>query len=281
MAYNQFNFITPLTSTDKILKINNDKGSIMFLIRESTSTVKHIGNLVYLKQSGDANVIILDFSEESEAYNASNLLRTALDKLSKNLNINQSGNSGSGWNNYNSDNTTATGGGVVGGTSQFSLDVKNEYCLNTLHNGDNTGITTLLDNPKGIVSVFLNGLEVIVGNNCTPTTFLSPLWNCLFAKNYTLSSNTTTDITLINSTGLINGDVLIVKNSLGNNYCFIIASISGNIVTITGSIIGTLTKVYKTKAYNKIEQGDELLWFGSYEGFQLDTTDKISLIYIK
>ncbi len=99
MGFSKLNFIVPLNVGDKILKIRNTNGVVEHIIRESTATIKTSSKYVYLKQSGESNIISLEFMDTTEALAATALLRTALDLLGVNLGINNTGNTGSGWTN--------------------------------------------------------------------------------------------------------------------------------------------------------------------------------------
>lgn len=102
MSFNKLNFIAPLNTGDKILRIRNSSNNTVYMIKESTATLKVVTKYIYIKQSFDANMIILDFSSNDEALAASILLRNALDQLSINIGVSVDGNKGSGWKKNNS-----------------------------------------------------------------------------------------------------------------------------------------------------------------------------------
>lgn len=97
MAFNKLNFIAPLNTGDKILKIRNSSNRVVHMIKESTASVKTVTKFIHIKQSFDSNIIILDFSSADEATEAAVLLRSALDELSSNIGVSIDGNKGSGW----------------------------------------------------------------------------------------------------------------------------------------------------------------------------------------
>lgn len=96
MAFSKLNFISPINVGDKVIRIKNTNGLMVHIIKESTASTSTKGNYLYLKQSGDSNIITMDFSSEQEARESLILLRTALSTISANTGINVYGNSGSG-----------------------------------------------------------------------------------------------------------------------------------------------------------------------------------------
>lgn len=164
-----------------------------------------------------------------------------------------------------------------------SDDFKYTHPVNTTVDGQYSGISSLTDIPAGNVTVdiLVNGLQVIVGNGCTATTFISPTWEALFAKSYSIVSNTSTTVTIAGVNYFGNSDCIIVTDN-GIIKCFDILNITGNILTINGTFTGTgtVTTIMQPKKWGNIKQGDVFLWFGSYANYQLDTTDIIALKYL-
>lgn len=269
--FSTVNFIVPLNSGDTTLKLRNSTGKLTNIIREATCTIKRDKKFVYVKQSGESDLITLDFVSDSEAISAANLLRDAIDALASNLGIAIDGNGGSGWKNNSGS----------GGT--LSMDVKHLAAANTAQDGDDTGMSGLTDDPTGHVNVnvFVNGVKTFVGNGCTAAQFLSPQFECIFAKEYAISSYTSNTVTITGSHNLQVGNSLII-NVAGTNRCYDINNVTGNVITLTGaSLSGTINSVLQTKAWGNIRLGDILLWFGSYAGYELDTSYKISYEYFK
>lgn len=404
MGFSKLNFIVPLNSGDKFLKIRNSDGAVEHLIRESTATTKTSTKYLYLKQSGESNLITLEFMDTAEALEANSLLRAALDQLGVNLGVNNSGNTGSGWSNTNINNddcccnecdpirdtvllsdiwsqsnlipntapiissnivqinTNIQLANITGtkkfnspsfidiipgyfgdGTSynivlktyngfvipsnlykidydcgiitfpnfinsgnilvdvshppkvdyfkyigtkgisvdiKLSLDTKFENPINTIVNGQNSGISTLLEKPEGSIEVQVNGVRIKVGNGCTNLSFYNPDFYCLFAKRYTLTGATSTSVTLTSVIGLANGDYIILVDNLNNINCLQINTIVGNTLNFLVPTVNTYTQAYRPKLYTEINIGDELLWFGSEAGYELDSTDVISYNYL-
>lgn len=165
----------------------------------------------------------------------------------------------------------------------LSSDFKDESPVATTQDGQYSGISPLVDKPAGEVSVNItvNGLNVVVGNGCNATTFLTPTWAALFAKNYafslaTIGSNT---ITLVGPHELTTADSLIMTCG-GVIRCYDIVGVSGNVITLSGTILAPVSFVVAPKKWSTIDIGDIMLWFGSYAMYQLQTSDVIAFEYI-
>jgi len=79
MAYSLSNFVSPVTSTDKLLKIYDSKGVLTYTMNPfSIVTIKVRNNLVDL--STNTKIISLDFATSTEA-------KLALQKLQETLDI--------------------------------------------------------------------------------------------------------------------------------------------------------------------------------------------------
>jgi len=72
------NFILPVSSGDKVIKIRNVNGQLAHIIRDPTCTIRQEGIILTLKQQSESQVINLDFSTTTEARIAHTMLRTAL-----------------------------------------------------------------------------------------------------------------------------------------------------------------------------------------------------------
>jgi hypothetical protein len=83
--FNKVNFIVPI-STDIILKIRNNIGAIVYLIRNPSCTLSITDSSIYIKQNAESETIILKFSNSVEARGAHILLRDALLMLQNNIN---------------------------------------------------------------------------------------------------------------------------------------------------------------------------------------------------
>lgn len=163
----------------------------------------------------------------------------------------------------------------------LSTDFKIQSPINTTQNGEDAGLTPLIDIPAGNVSVCVkvNGIDIIVGNGCNETTFLNPQWEALFAKPYTFTSAINNTI-ILNTTHDINiNDSLIITDN-GIITCYNVINVSGLTLTISGNVLGPVTEIMHVKKWGKITQGDKLLWFGSYANYQLNTDDIITFKYI-
>ncbi len=98
--FSKDNFIVPL-NLDVILKIRNNKGVVVHIIKESTCTLKVIENTVLIKQSSEGKLISLDFGTNIEALDAHVLLRNALTQLKSNqTNNNNNNNNNNSFNSY-------------------------------------------------------------------------------------------------------------------------------------------------------------------------------------
>lgn len=405
MGFSKLNFIVPLNNGDKVLKIRNAEGVTAHIIRESTATTKTSSKYVYLKQSGESNVITLDFMDATEATEALVLLRTALDLLGVNLGVNNSGNTGSGWDSNNSHTSDCDCNDCgsnrhpvllndiwsesnlipntaplvstsivqvlqnipltnIAGTKKFSAiqfidiippyfgdgtsygilvktyngftipsnlykididcgiitfpnfinvgnilvdathppkvnffkylghkgltstntiisyDSKFQNPTTTTVDGQNSGISGLLDKPEGTIEVQVNGKRVTLGNGCNAVTFYNPTFSCLFAKKYIIASSTSTSVSLTDASGFLTGDYVILVDNTNIITCLQISSMSGNTLNFLISTPNTYTQVYKAKLWAEINIGDELLWFGSYASYELDPTDVISYTYL-
>ena len=261
--FSSLNFITPINPGDTVIKIKNISGVTLFLIRDASAVLKIDGLILGISQQ-QGKTINLGFASKEEVMAAFIAMRAALSTISTNQNRNTSGYTGSGLE------------GIGGGGNGY--DVKHEHAFITVNDGDYTGISALLYTPEQVVLVFVNGIEVFVGNGCNTTTFYTPSFDGLFGTNYSVTSNTSTTITMPDTSGLNVGDILIVVGNVQND-CFTIASIASNVVTVTGTIIGTTTNTYKPQTWSTTSKGDKLLWFGSYAGYQLDTSDIIVFSY--
>jgi len=165
----------------------------------------------------------------------------------------------------------------------LSKDFKIESPSTTLQDGAYTGISPLVNMPAGSVSVEvkINGIDIIIGDGCNATTFLTPEWAALFAKTYPFISAIGNTITLSGSHDLIIGDSFIINDN-GTIICRDIINVSGNIITISGTALaGPVTSVVQPKKWGNIKMGDILLWFGSKAGYQLNPIDdKVVFKYI-
>jgi hypothetical protein len=253
--YSKVNFIVPVNS-DTVLKIKDIKGVVAHIIRDHTCTIKRAGRFIHIKQSGDANEVVLDFNSESESEDAHLLLRTALVQMG---------------NNVDSKDDAAT--------TIDSPDIKNESPVFTNYDGDDAGISELADDPIGSVKVFVNGLNTVVGNGCNKVSFLNPTFECLFAARYEILEINGRDYTLANSAGITANDFFIVKIGQANDIARIV-SVKDNIIRLDIDAVPTDGFGYKPKTYNNIGSGDRLIWFGSFAEYQLDPTDRITYSYL-
>ncbi len=262
--FSSLNFISPINPGDTVIKIKNINGITLFIIRDASAVLRIDGLYLGISQQ-QGKTINLDFASQAETLTAFMALRAALSTIALNQNRSAIGYTGSG--------LEGEGGGGSG------YDVKHENALVTTKNGDYTGITALAFTPEQVVLVFVNGIEVFVGNGCTATTFYTPSFDALFATEYTVVSNTTTTVTLTNPpTGLNIGDPFIVIGNTQND-CFTVTGITGNIITVSGTVVGITLDAYKPKTWLGTIKGDKLLWFGSYSGYQLDASDIIVFSY--
>lgn len=171
-------------------------------------------------------------------------------------------------------------GVAASSTYVMSTDIKNEVPTTTLVDGENTGISGLIQKPEGPVSVFVNGSQAEIGNGCTTLSFYNPTFDALFAKSFTIVSSTATSVTLVSTAAFSGGAAVILVDNLGLITCLQISSITSNTLNFLIATPNTYTNIYLPKALNGVEIGDELLWFGSYAGYQLDPTDKLAYSYL-
>lgn len=164
----------------------------------------------------------------------------------------------------------------------LSKDFKIESPTLTTQDGEYTGISPLVNMPSGSVSVEVkvNGVDVTIGDGCNASTFASPYWSALFAKQYPYISATGTTVVISGVHDLIIGDSLIIKDN-GVIKCVDISNVVGNTLTVSAPITGPVTSVMQPKRWGNIKQGDILLWFGTGAGYELDPADdKVVFKYI-
>lgn len=85
--FSKLNFIVPLNSNDKTLKIRNTNGLVVHMIKDPTCTVKQNGVNILVKQAAESNVLTLNFASSDEAKDAHIILRDNLAILSANLGL--------------------------------------------------------------------------------------------------------------------------------------------------------------------------------------------------
>jgi len=85
--FSKINFIVPLNSNDKTLKIRNIKGLVSHIIKDPTCTVIQSGININIRQAADSVMLTLDFSSIEEANDAHIILRDNLSILANNLGI--------------------------------------------------------------------------------------------------------------------------------------------------------------------------------------------------
>jgi hypothetical protein len=83
--FSKLNFIVPLNSNDKTLKIRNTNGLVVHMIKDPSCSIKHEGVNIYVKQSSESNLLTFNFSSTEEAADAHSVLRQNLVILSQNL----------------------------------------------------------------------------------------------------------------------------------------------------------------------------------------------------
>lgn len=85
--FSKLNFIVPVNSNDKNIKIRNTNGLVVHMIKDPTCSVKQEGVNIFVKQQGESNTLTLNFSSSDEAKDAHIILRDNLILLSNNLGI--------------------------------------------------------------------------------------------------------------------------------------------------------------------------------------------------
>jgi len=366
--FSKLNFIVPLNSNDKNLKIRNTNALVVHMIKDPSCTTIQNGVNIFIKQRGESNTLTLNFSSADESEDAHVILRNNLILLSNNLGVipgpgpisNVAFNFGD-WQDSVRDfvnilpptpgdseryiaksaislttvydviadspsvitvpansilhywdavtRGTTNGGWIVvapksgmftnvdvnanmlikwGGLAWLELnwalskDFKIESPVLTTTDGQYTGISPLDDVPAGnvCVEVKVNGIDTIIGDGCNATSFLTPYWDGLFAKQYTFVSAIGGTIVISGTHDLTNTDSLIIVDN-GIIKCLNITNVTGNTLTVSAPVVGTVTSIRQPKKWGNIKQGDILLWFGSSAGYQLDPVgDKVVFKYI-
>lgn len=164
----------------------------------------------------------------------------------------------------------------------LSKDFKIESPTLTTVDGEYTGISPLTNMPAGNVSVEVkvNGIDITIGDGCNASTFLTPYWSGLFAKQYAFVSATGNTIVISGVHDLTMTDSLVVADN-GTIKCVDITNVVGNTITVSSALTGPVASVMHPKKWGNIKLGDILLWFGSNAGYQLDPADdKVSFKYI-
>jgi len=95
--FSKENFIVPV-ELNITLKIRNTNNVVQHIIKDPTCTVKQVDVYLYIKQSAEAALIVLNFASKQEAIDAHIILRDALELLKANQNQT---NHSSGFNVYN------------------------------------------------------------------------------------------------------------------------------------------------------------------------------------
>lgn len=75
------NFLLPVTTGDKVIKIRNVNGQLAHIVRDPTCTIRQEGVLLYIKQQSESLTLTLDFASSADAAAAHLLLRSALQQL--------------------------------------------------------------------------------------------------------------------------------------------------------------------------------------------------------
>lgn len=71
------NFLMPVNTGDKVIKIRNVNGQLAFIVRDPTCTIRQEGVWIYIKQQSESQTISLDFVSADDASTAHLLLREA------------------------------------------------------------------------------------------------------------------------------------------------------------------------------------------------------------
>lgn len=169
---------------------------------------------------------------------------------------------------------------------------KNMVCEVTTANGDLATLTTLAFTPTkdelgngSYVEVEVNGVEVRVGSANIGTNITGSTFDCAFANptpgTSFYQSSTGNTITLSDTTGLVVGSIVRILQPFAI-YRTIIA-INGNDITVDGATLGVITAVnlISFRSWDTIVAGDQLRWFGSNSGYELDAADRISFDYVR
>lgn len=84
--YSSQNFLLPISSGDKTLKILFMNGQLAHIIRDATCTIRQDGINLLIKQQSESQTIVLDFATINESKAAHLLLRNALIQLNNSSN---------------------------------------------------------------------------------------------------------------------------------------------------------------------------------------------------
>jgi len=260
--YSSRNFIIPLQSTDQTLKIRNIEGITTSIIKEADCTIKVELSIITIKQSSESVLIRLQFSSPSDAQSAHVLLRQALTSLK-------------------SQQIGSLPPGPVQQPVRPSLHSLYQPTITTFQDGQWPGTPGLVDPVIGRQPfvVFINGLKALIGNGCSSSQFLIPDFDLVFAKIYiTFNRLSATTIQIANNDIVVGDSIIITDNGIIK--CFDVVVVNGNTITLSGSSIGPITTLHRPKRWGTIDQGDQILWFGSNAGYELDSNDIIQINYL-